>query len=75
MMALASLATVVVPTSGPILTQQPQGQKAYKGEPGNQRSWGPEAVSKDACAVLKGSQPEADGEAISRTWIASLRPQ
>ena len=35
-LALAMVATFVVATSGPVLADQPPGQKGYEGQPGNQ---------------------------------------
>ena len=35
-LALAMVATFVVATSGPVLADQPPGQKSYEGRPGNQ---------------------------------------
>ena len=35
-LALAMVATFLVATSGPVLADQPPGQKGYEGQPGNQ---------------------------------------
>ncbi len=35
-LALAMVATFVVATSGPVLADQPPGQKGHQGQPGNQ---------------------------------------
>ncbi len=35
-LALAMVATFVVATSGPVLADQPPGQKGYEGQPGHQ---------------------------------------
>ena len=40
MLALATIATFVVATSGAALADQPPGQKGYEGKPGNQGGGG-----------------------------------
>ena len=39
-LALAMVATFLVATSGPVLADQPPGQKVYEGKPGNQGGGG-----------------------------------